>query len=379
MPWSVEESSECPASRPWAVVKDADGSIEGCHATEADAEKQLTALNIAEAEGRAYESIDFSPPKGVRGEAEKGLAWRREHGRGGTAIGIARARDLAGGKNISPETARRMKAYFDRHEVDKQGEGWSPGEDGFPSNGRIAWALWGGDPGRTWSTQLVRRMNAEDEDRSSIVENIERRDMPFVEDDELIVETRANGQAAIVGYAAVYNRLSLDLGGFREEILPGAFDKILSRQRGKADVVALFNHDSNIVLGRTSSGTLELSSDEKGLRYVVTPPASRADILELIARRDVSGSSFAFTVGKDGEAFRTAEDGKAIRQIREVKGLYDVGPVLTPAYPASSSSVAMRSYEAWLAEQQEEESPQAVQRSLVMDAAAAMALRLRNG
>jgi HK97 family phage prohead protease len=361
------------------VVKDADGSIEGCHATEADAEKQLTALNIAESEGRAYESIDFNPPKGVRGEADKGLAWRREHGRGGTAIGIARARDLAGGKNISPETARRMKAYFDRHEVDKQGEGWSPGEDGFPSNGRIAWALWGGDPGRTWSTQLVRRMNAEDEDRSSIVENIERRDMPFVEDDELIVETRANGQAAIVGYAAVYNRLSLDLGGFREEILPGAFDKILSRQRGKADVVALFNHDSNIVLGRTSSGTLELSSDEKGLRYVVTPPASRADILELIARRDVSGSSFAFTVGKDGEAFRTAEDGKAIRQIREVKGLYDVGPVLTPAYPASSSSVAMRSYEAWLAEQQEEESPQAVQRSLVMDAAAAMALRLRNG
>jgi phage head maturation protease len=112
---------------------------------------------------------------------------------------------------------------------------------------------------------------------------------------------------------------------------------------------------------------------------VVTPPASRADILELIARRDVSGSSFAFTVGKDGEAFRTAEDGKAIRQIREVKGLYDVGPVLTPAYPASSSSVAMRSYEAWLAEQQEEESPQAIQRSLVMDAAAAMALRLRNG
>lgn len=376
MPWHIEKSAECPASRPWAVVKDADGSIEGCHQSEVAAEQQLTALNIAEAEGRAYESIDFNPPKGVRGEAEKGLAWRREFGRGGTAIGIARARDLAGGKNISPETARRMKAYFDRHEVDKQGEGWSPGESGFPSNGRIAWALWGGDPGRTWANQLVRRMNAEDEDRSNTMENIERRDMPLSGEDELIVESRANGQAAIVGYAAVYNRMSLDLGGFREEILPGAFDKILSKR--KTDVVALFNHDSNIVLGRTSSGTLELSSDEKGLRYVVTPPASRADILELIARRDVSGSSFAFTVDKAGESFRTADDGKAIRQIREVKGLYDVGPVLTPAYPASSSSVAMRSYQAWLADQEQEDKPQPQLRSAMLAAAAAVSLRLRN-
>jgi len=209
------------------------------------------------------------------------------------------------------------------------------------------------------------------------MENIERRDMPLGGEDELIVESRANGQTAIVGYAAVYNRMSLDLGGgLREEILPGAFDKILSKR--KTDVVALFNHNSNIVLGRTSSGTLELSSDEKGLRYVVTPPASRADILELIARRDVSGSSFAFTVDKAGESFRTADDGKAIRQIREVKGLYDVGPVLTPAYPASSSSVAMRSYQAWLADQEQEDKPQKQLRSTMLAAAAAVSLRLRN-
>mgnify|MGYP006290027359 FL=1 len=207
---------------------------------------------------------------------------------------------------------------------------------------------------------------------------LERRDFAFEDDNELIVESRADGRAAIIGYAAVYNRLSLDLGGFKEEILPGAFDRILNRQRGRQDVVALFNHDSNIVLGRTSSGTLELSSDEKGLRYVVTPPVSRADVLELIQRRDVRGSSFAFTVGKDGEAFRTGEDGKAVRQIREVSGLYDVGPVLVPAYPATSASVAMRSYEAWLASQQKPEVVAAVvRRSLARDAAAAAALRLR--
>jgi HK97 family phage prohead protease len=208
---------------------------------------------------------------------------------------------------------------------------------------------------------------------------IERRDYELADADELVVETRSDGRAAIVGYAAVYNRLSLDLGGFREEILPGAFDRILSK-RGK-DVVALFNHDSNIVLGRSSSGTLELSSDEKGLKYVVTPPVSRADVLELIQRRDVRGSSFAFTVEPKNESFRTGEDGKAIRQIREVSGLYDVGPVLNPAYPSTSASVAMRSYEAWLATQSQPE-PEAVaaeivKRSLVRDAAAAWALRLR--
>jgi HK97 family phage prohead protease len=210
---------------------------------------------------------------------------------------------------------------------------------------------------------------------------IERRDFAFEDDTELVVESRADGRTSIVGYAAVYNRLSLDLGGFKEEILPGAFDKILSRQRGRQDVVALFNHDSNIVLGRTSSGTLELSSDDKGLRYVVTPPVSRGDVLELIQRRDVRGSSFAFTVDKSGESFRTGEDGKAVRQIREVSGLYDVGPVLVPAYPQTSASVAMRSYEAWLASQTEEPAAQAdCSRSALRGVAAAWAalLRMRN-
>jgi hypothetical protein len=88
-----------------------------------------------------YDHIDFTPPAGVRAEAQKGLDWRSEYGRGGTAVGVARGRDLSNGTTISPETARRMKAYFDRHEIDKQGKGYRPGEDGFPSAGRIAWAL----------------------------------------------------------------------------------------------------------------------------------------------------------------------------------------------------------------------------------------------
>lgn len=167
MPYSVEQSASCPVSRPWGVIKD-DGGVMGCHATQADAEAQQAALYASEPQAK-YESIDFSPPQGVREEAKRGLEWRKEHNRGGTAVGVARARDLSNGKSISPETARRMKAYFDRHEVDKQGEGFSPSEDGFPSAGRIAWALWGGDPGQAWANKLVRQMNAEDNAKGSIV------------------------------------------------------------------------------------------------------------------------------------------------------------------------------------------------------------------
>ncbi|MGA1561916.1 MAG: HK97 family phage prohead protease [Gammaproteobacteria bacterium] len=216
--------------------------------------------------------------------------------------------------------------------------------------------------------------------------DIERRFVVAEAEDDLVLEDRANGQTAIVGYAAVYNRLSVDLGGFREEILPGAFDKVLNRQRGKADVLALVNHDSGQILGRTSSGTLELSSTEKGLRYVVTPPDTQIgrDTVSLLRRGDLRSSSFAFTVSKAGESFRTSEDGKTIRQIREVSGLYDVSVVTTPAYPDSSAAVSLRSadcevarrsYEAWLAEQQQPE--QIAVRSVMSAVAASVASLLR--
>lgn len=216
---------------------------------------------------------------------------------------------------------------------------------------------------------------------------LERRCLAFDEcpEAELTIETRANGTQVLTGYAAVYNRYSLPLreGGsqFREIILPGAFDKILNRQRGKTDVVALLNHNSDLILGRTSSGTLELTSDDKGLRYTVTPPDTQVgrDTMELVRRRDLKGSSFAFGL-EPGKGDRwTSDDQGSIREVREVSALVDVSVVLTPAYPASSVTVAMRSYEAWLAAQSQPE-PEAVavvRRSLARDAAAAAALRLR--
>jgi len=108
-------------------------------------------------------------PQGAQDEAERGLAWRREFGRGGTEVGIARARDISNGVDLSMDTVRRMNSYFARHEVDKQGEGFRPGEPGYPSNGRVAWALWGGDPAQTWAARLVAqdaRTDMNDETRS---------------------------------------------------------------------------------------------------------------------------------------------------------------------------------------------------------------------
>lgn len=100
------------------------------------------------------------PSKGMVEEALKGLKWREEYNRGGTAVGVARARDISNGKNLSDDTVKRMHSYFSRHEVDKKGQGFQQGEDGFPSAGRIAWALWGGDAGQVWAADKVKGMQA---------------------------------------------------------------------------------------------------------------------------------------------------------------------------------------------------------------------------
>ena len=101
-------------------------------------------------------STTYKPPPAAASNAKRGLEMRREHGRGGTAVGIARARDLANGSSLPLSTVKRMYSFVARHEVDKQGKGFNAGEDGYPSNGRIAWLLWGGDSAYAWSARIAR-------------------------------------------------------------------------------------------------------------------------------------------------------------------------------------------------------------------------------
>lgn len=93
------------------------------------------------------------PPASVANAAQRGLALRAEQppsNRGGTAVGLARARDLANRRSVSLSTLKRMVSFFARHEVDKSGEGW-----GIDSKGYQAWLLWGGNPGRAWAKRIV--------------------------------------------------------------------------------------------------------------------------------------------------------------------------------------------------------------------------------
>ncbi len=141
----------------------------------------------------------------------------------------------------------------------------------------------------------------------------------------------ADEGAVITGYAARYNALSDDLGGFREIIRPGFFEGVLSD-----DVRALFNHDSNYVLGRTEAGTLELSDDVEGLTVAIRPPDTQwaRDLITSMRRGDVNQMSFGFSVRTD--AWKTI-DGEARRELIKAERLYDVSVVTFPAYPQTSA------------------------------------------
>ena len=147
--------------------------------------------------------------------------------------------------------------------------------------------------------------------------------------------------SVIVGHAAVYNRWSEDLGGFKERVLPGAFTKTLVG----GDVRALFNHDPNFLLGRTKSGTLTVSDEAKGLHFEATPPDTqtiRDLVLEPMRRGDVDQCSFSFSVPAGGDVWREAKQpgGLYERDLLEVR-LYEVSPVTFPAY--LQTDVAVRS------------------------------------
>jgi hypothetical protein len=117
-------------------------------------------------EFKDLQDIDTKPTQGMVEEAEKGLEWRREHSRGGTQVAVARATNIKNGDNLSFDTIKRMNSFFARHEVDKQAEGFNPGEEGYPSAGRIAWALWGGDAGQSWAKKKVKEIEGVRDDLS---------------------------------------------------------------------------------------------------------------------------------------------------------------------------------------------------------------------
>ena len=289
-------------------------------------------------QGRAIDPNGYEPTAAMREEANRGLEWRREYNRGGTLVGVARARDIAAGKRLPADTVLRMRSYFARHEVDKDAQGFRPGEDGFPSAGRIAWALWGGDPAQAWV--------------ESIIESFSEEKSANKTGDEMGIEFRtatANLRAidpegmTFEGYASLFDSPSGE--GVEPEIVKkGAFARSLAAAtRGEWDVRAYQDHDPKLLLGTTKSGTLELEENEKGLlaRIRLNPKISfHRDLAELVRTMQSSlGMSFGFYSTRAN----TIND-KGVRELRDVK-LVEVSALtgLQPYYPGTLSLVAVRS------------------------------------
>jgi hypothetical protein len=150
------------------------------------------------------------------------------------------------------------------------------------------------------------------------------------------VELRATGHQTIGGYAAVFNRLSENLGGFVEQVAPTSFNK--SRGDDWPGVVARFDHENAFLLGTSAARTLRLSIDDTGLVYEVDPPKARQDIVELVERGDVRRSSFAFRVPTGGDEWGLSDQNYPLRTLVSVQ-LVDVAPVVSPAYADTTAGL----------------------------------------
>lgn len=235
------------------------------------------------------EAIDLMPTDGMREEAARGLAWREEFNRGGTEVGVGSARAILSGDELSPEKVVQMASYFARHEVDKQGEGFSPDEDGFPSAGRIAWALWGGDPGQVWSGRKREALMRIDESVDSGTRAIKRAAFACE------FKTYDNGPVGrFSGYGAVFNNID----AYGERIVPGAFADTLDRAQTRGVMPAmLWQHDPTQPLGVWRT----MREDERGL-YVEGELADTQlgrEAYALLKLGALSGLSIGFSVKKD--------------------------------------------------------------------------------
>ena len=173
------------------------------------------------------------------------------------------------------------------------------------------------------------------------------------------VRTSEETDMVVSGYALKWDTWSEDLGGFTEKI-----DKEALKDTDLSDVRCYFNHDSSMVLGRTSSGTLELELDDTGLYFRCQLPDTSygRDLFQSIKRSDINQCSFGFVIDEDGDDFNKRSDGMYERIIRKIKSLWEISIVSLPAYSDTSVAVAQRSIEKL--EQDEIDKVKAEQRKL---------------
>jgi HK97 family phage prohead protease len=349
MPYYISDTN--PDCGGWAVEKE-DGEVIGCHTTKQAAIDQMVAVSIAEdmepgGERAEARQVDLTLPDYIRQAAARGLEMY-EAGQGGDGLverTIREARAMARGE-VTADKVIRVAAWGARHEPDLRADGARPDEDGFPTPGAVAHYLWGiptggrYDDARAFWDRKAAQVR-EDEGRAMIeVTPVEPRSkksgIEFRQVDGEIRALDGDGNR-FVGYAAVFNSDSENLGGFVERIRPGAFAKTLRNKR--RDVRAYVNHDSNMVLASSRSGTLQMSEDDRGLRVEFDLPEGvtyASDLRALMTAGIVDKMSFGFTIPRKGDEW--SDDGTR-RELREVV-LHEVSVVTGhPAYTATAAAV----------------------------------------
>jgi HK97 family phage prohead protease len=355
MPWHI--ANDQPDCDGYAVVKDDTGETipGGCHTTLAEAEDHLTALNIAESGMRA---VDLAVPQYIRDAAARGLELRAD-GYGGDGLverTIREARAMARGE-ITSDKVIRANAWAARHAVDLDAnQNTDPDADGWPGNGAVAHYLWGIDPtdpepARAWFANKSTAIAADEQDARmtdvTIIDTDTDTVPTFVRDNlSRTVEFRAmpsEDGLTLTGYAAVFNEWTdIDSweGTFRERIAPGAFKRTL----GQRMPVLQFDHGSHPLIGSIPLGRItSIVEDERGLKvkarlsdnWLVEP------VRDAIRDGAIDGMSFRFSVPANGDKIVRGKDGILERTINEV-ALYEVGPVVFPAYEQTTVGVRSR-------------------------------------
>jgi uncharacterized protein len=356
MPYFIwDESPECAG---WAVVKE-DGELMSCHKDKQSAIDAMVGVSVAEGiePGGSYEEehdeeieieetelreVNLAPPAYMRAAARQGLRYYEE-GKAGDGVvdaTIREARAMAAG-NVTADKWVRIRAWISRHLVDLDSPAARPDSPDYPSPGVVAHLLWGSGPSKAaanralaYAEGVVSRIEEENEGRAKgeALSKIETR----VFTNEFEVREDGDGMT-LSGYAAKFNEPSEPLP-FIERIKPGAFKRSINSRN---DIKLLWNHNTDMVLGSTRAGTLTLKEDEVGLRVMALLPDTSfgRDARVSIARGDVTGFSFGFTVPAGGDSWSSDGSERTLKSVR----LMEVSTgVAFPAYPSTNGTAQVR-------------------------------------
>ena len=297
--------------------------------------------------------IDLMPTDGMRTEAERYRGWKADGEPGGTEVAATRASQILSGDELSAETVITMAAWFARHEVDKQGEGFNPDEDGYPSPGRVAWAAWGGDAGQSWSTGKADRIKALQE-RSAM-------EMERPNQDE---HAEATGEIEARNLTGKYQRAELTTFDevedrtyefpFSSEFPVARYfgNEILSHEANAADLSRLndgapllFNHNPDRVIGVVEGARI----DSKGRRGYARVRFSRnpfaQEVLSDVKDGVLRNVSFGYSIDKmeedraSGDFVATAWAPYEVSIVSvPADKTVGIGRALTPTEPAASAA-----------------------------------------